>query len=196
MKSTTLADIILSGFAGPQHVPVIEPKPAKQKSPPSIYAPKGKLLDDKLGEMIAGRQPGESFTQDQIAAYCGVSRRLIQFIEKKAFYKLSRRLLKECPEDVTSFLGLGFKREDILRIHHPHANKSQRRAGEWDQRLRSRVGLKNAPIYGRGLPTLREIGQKLNDRPKSSRYGRGIGKAELLEIRQRRKENNLCAKLS
>ena len=143
--------------------------------------------------MIAGRKPGESFTQDQIAAYCGVSRRLIQFIEKKAFYKLSRRLLKECPEDVTSFLGLGFKREDILRIHHPHANKSQRRVGEWDQRLRARIGIKNARIYGRGLPTLREVGQKLNDRPKSFRYGREIRMEELLEIRRQRKENNLCS---
>jgi transcriptional regulator with XRE-family HTH domain len=48
--------------------------------------------------LLDGREPGETFTQQQIADACGLSKRAIQFIEEKALRKFARGLYAIAPE--------------------------------------------------------------------------------------------------
>lgn len=63
--------------------------------------------------LLAERQPGQTFSQEQIADACGVHKRTIQYIEAKALRSLARGLQKACP-DALDELSPG-KREGFLK---------------------------------------------------------------------------------
>lgn len=147
-SSERLADAILLGFGGPARhirpvaVQIEEPAaPAKENK----FAPKGQQIDDGLERLMQSRRPGQTFSQDEIAAACGCHRRNIQFIEKRAIYKFTRRLFAVDPELVSQSLGDGVTMSDILRIHHPESSdsgKSRRKETDfrWQKRARRKLG--------------------------------------------------------
>ena len=59
-------------------------------------------INRRLDAMLKARQSGETFTNAQIAAACGISRQAIDRIESLALRKVGRR-----------FIALGMKREDF-----------------------------------------------------------------------------------
>lgn len=198
-SSERLADAILSQFAGPaafiSRVPTPSPAPAPR--PVSKHAPKGEQIDIALRDLCSKQQPGQTFSHQQIADHCGCHHKLIQIIEKRAYYKFARRLLEIDPELVQENLGDHVTLADVLRVHHPESTKvSARRGSEFDSRLRRRRFLAGrdaqmARVEAKaGLPGVYEVSKILAAREGRRPYGRRPTQEQLAEIRAERMRRN------
>ena len=193
-SSAKLADAILSGFAGPrafvkfETVPQTAPAAAK---PASKFSPYRDDIDEGLRRLCSERKPNETFSQDEIAKRVGCHRKLIQIIEKRAYYKFVRRLLEIDPDIAEQSLGDLVTMEDVLRIHHPASTKSSaRKQGDFDWRLRARRARKitneyNGPRH-EGVISLEETIKVISARKPRLAYGRKLSEAQLAEIRAER----------
>jgi len=193
--STQLADHILSGFAGPRafikYVEAPQPEPLPKK--PSKFSPFRNDIDEGLRRLCNERKPNQTFTQKEIADAVGCDRKLIQYIEKKAFYKFVRRLIEIDPEIAEQSLGDLVTMEDVLRIHHPSAHKQSNRVdGDTDLRFRARRARKVTAEYSgphlKNVESLEQVIKKIsaqsNHRTRS--YGHKPSDAQLAEIRAER----------
>lgn len=72
---------------------------------PGFKAEKNQQIMDGTARLFAERKPGQTFTHQEIADACGVHRRAIQIIERKAFYKVACRLREKMPELFIDELG-------------------------------------------------------------------------------------------
>ena len=193
MNSQTLADHILAGFGGPSvHVRpvVIQVEQPAEPAAPSKFAAKGYQIDEALAQLIKTRKPGQTFSQDEIAKACGCHRRNIQFIEKRAIYKFTRRLLAVAPDLVKESLGDGVSISDILRIHHPSSSdsgNSQRKETDfrWQKRARRKLGQ-----FESTERNSYETAKMLRAREPQRPYGHTPSPQQLAEIRAERMRRN------
>jgi hypothetical protein len=200
ISSQTLADHILFGFGGPsvhvrpvtvqiEQVPV-PAAPAVTPTRQNKFAAKGDQIDEALLRLIKTRKPGQTFSQDEIAQACGCHRRNIQFIEKRAIYKFTRRLLVTAPQLVAESLGDGVSMADILRIHHPSSSdsgNSQRKETDfrWQKRARRNLGQFESTERNT-YETVKMLRAREPNRP----YGRKPSPQQLAEIRAERMRRN------
>ena len=203
MSSQALADHILSGFGGPamhvrpvtvriEQAPEVAPEVAPVVTPTrqNKFAAKGDQIDEALAQLMQTRKPGQTFSQDEIAQACGCHRRNIQFIEKRAIYKFTRRLLATAPQLVAESLGDGVTIEDILRIHHPSSSdsgNSQRKETDFRWQKRARRNLGQFESTERNTYETVKI---LRAREPSRLYGKKPTPQQLAEIRAERMRRN------
>lgn len=84
-KSSTKADISLS---------LEKPKRAKGIMPGPLGKIRSMVADGKLSEMVENQTPGEEYTLEEIAQYCGVTRESVRLWEASAIKSFRRRFEK------------------------------------------------------------------------------------------------------
>jgi hypothetical protein len=176
--SAQLADHILSKLAGPHTFSA----PATRASK---FTPYRADIDEGLRRLCAERKPNQTFSQAEIAARVGCHRKLIQLVERRAYYKFVRRLIEIDPAIAEQSLGNLVTMEDVLRIHHPASTRvSARQAGDFDSRFRARRVHK---ITRKGAILLEDTIKLVEDRKaRATAYGRRISADQLSKIRAER----------